>query len=159
LLSLLLLAAASGLPRLTANGWGAVRIGMTREQVSRALHSKLTGEALDDADACIEMQARKYPTLYFMFEDKHLTRISIGAPSRIVTERGIGVGASADAVRKAYPRGLKAEKNYYEDLPAEYLTYWAAPKSRGIRFETDSKHRVQAIHAGTDAIEYVEGCA
>jgi hypothetical protein len=159
LLSLLLLAAASALPPLTPEGWGAVKIGMTREQVSRALHAELKGEALDDADSCIEMDTVKFPDVYFMFEDKRLSRISIAGRTKVVTERKIGIGATADAVRKAYPRGLKAEKNYYEDLPAQYLTYWTVPKKRGIRFETDSKRRIQAIHAGTDSIQYVEGCA
>jgi hypothetical protein len=33
------------------------------------------------------------------------------------------------------------------------------PKKRGVRFETNSKRQVQVIHAGTAAIQYVEGCA
>jgi hypothetical protein len=69
------------------------------------------------------------------------------------------MGATAAAVRRAYGKGLKAEPHYYEDRPAEYLTFWTVPRKRGVRFETDSKRRVQTIHAGTAAIELVEGCA
>ena len=94
-----------------------------------------------------------------MFEDYKLSRISIGQPSKITTQRGIGIGATAAQVRKVYAPRLKAEKNYYDDLPAEYLTYWTVPGKRGIRFETSSNRRVQTIHAGTSSIELVEGCA
>lgn len=159
MLPVLLLAAASALPHLTPDGLGPVKIGMTREQVTRALHSKLSGEALDDADACIEMEAPRYPDVYFMFEDKRLSRISITGRSRITTVQGIGVGASAAEVRKAYPRGLRAEPNHYEDRPAEYLTYWTVPDRRGVRFETNGSGKVAVIHAGKDSITYVEGCA
>jgi hypothetical protein len=153
----LLLAGASW--HLTPDGWGPVKIGMSRDQVSHALHAKLSGEALDDPDSCIEMDAAGYPDVYFMFEDKKLARVSLVEPSKVTTPRGIAVGASADAVRRAYGKALKAEPHYYEDLPSEYLTYWTVPKKRGVRFETNSKRQVQVIHAGTAAIQYVEGCA
>ena len=133
---------------------------MSRTQVERALKIKLEGEAIEDEKSCIELvPAGADRGLWFMFQEYRLTRISIGRPSKVATPRGIGVGTSADAVRKAYGRGLKAEPHYYEDLPSEYLTFWTVPKKRGVRFETDSKRRVQTIHAGDDSIELVEGCA
>jgi len=120
----------------------------------RALHVTLKGEVLDDEASCIEM----IPTgpdrgLGFLFENYRLARISIGAPSKVTTPRGIGIGAGADAVRRAYGRKLKAERHYYEDRPSEYLTLWTVPGKRGVRFETDSKRRVQTIHAGNAAIQ------
>ena len=145
---------------LTVDGWGPVRIGMSRAQVERALHLKLEGEALDDKESCIEMKpAGRDNGIWFMFEGFKLTRISITEPSHVTTPRGIGIGSSADGVRRAYRNGLKAEPHYYEDLPSEYLTFWTMPGKRGVRFETNSKRKVQTIHAGTDSIQYVEGCA
>ena len=133
---------------------------MSRAQVERALHVRLKGEPIEDEKTCIEMiPDGPDQGLWFMFEDYRLTRISIGEPSQVTTPRGIGIGASADQVRRAYARGLKAEPHYYEDLPSEYLTFWTVPGKRGVRFETDSKRRVQTIHAGTAAIQFVEGCA
>lgn len=157
-MTLAILLAAAGWP-LTVDGYGPARIGMTQAQVSKALHAKLTGDALDDEDACVEKQAAGFPNVLFMFEDKKLTRVSLWEKSKVTTPRGIGLGASADAVRRAYGKVLKAEPHHYEDLPSEYLTFWAVPGKRGVRFETNSKRRVQAIHAGTAAIQYVEGCA
>jgi hypothetical protein len=156
----LLAAAALGSWPLTPDGWGPVRIGMSRAQVEQALAVKLKGEPLEDEKSCIELApAGSDRGLWFLFEDYRLSRISIGTPSRVKTPRGIGVGASAAAVRRAYGKGLKAEPHYYEDMPSEYLTFWTVPGKRGVRFETDSRRRVQTIHAGNAAIELVEGCA
>ena len=154
-----LLAAASWV--LTPDGWGPVRMGMTQAQVERALHARLHGEPLEpgDENACVEMDTARYPGVAFMFEERKLSRISLWEESKVTTSRGIGVGANADQVRRAYGRGLIAAPHYYEDAPAEYLTYWVVKGKRGVRFETNGKRRVQAIHAGTNAIEYVEGCA
>lgn len=156
-LTALLLLGASW--HLTPDGWGPVRIGMSRAQVERSIGAKLEGEPLEDEQSCIEMAPVGPDTgVWFMFEDFKLSRISVGDPSKVTTPRGIGVGASADQVRRVYPR-IKAEPHYYEDKPSEYLTFWTVPNKRGVRFETSSKRQVQAIHAGTASIQYVEGCA
>ena len=164
LLALMLAASTAAAPaqppwRLTADGLGPVRIGMSQAQVSKALKTRLTGEAVEDENVCVEKEARSLRGVGFMFENGRLTRISIWKPSRTKTQRGITIGATAADVRRAYGRGLKAETNYYEDKPAEYLTYWTAPGKRGIRFETGTDRRVYVIHGGTSSIQYVEGCA
>ena len=154
-----LLLAALAFPHLTPDGWGKVRIGMGQREVAKALGARLQGEPIEDEDICVEKVADAYPGIWFMFQDGKLTRISIGEKSEVTTPRGTGLGASADAVRKAYPKGLAAEPHYYLDLPAEYLTDWTVARKRGVRFETDLKRRVETIHAGDDSIELVEGCA
>ena len=163
LTALLLAALASASPpdwHLTVDGWGPVRIGMDRAEVERALKQKLQGEALDDEESCIEMKpVGPDRGVWFMFEEYKLSRISLTEPSGSTTPRGIGIGSSADQVRRAYPKGLKAERHYYEDAPSEYLTFWTVPGRRGVRFETNSRRLVQTIHAGTESIELVEGCA
>ena len=154
-----LLLSAAALPHLTPDGWGNVRIGMSQAEVAKALGAKLVGEPLDSEDLCVEKVADPYPGMWFMFEKRRLTRISVGEKSRITTPRGTGLGASANAVRKAYPKGLQSEPHYYLGRPAEFLTVWTVAKRRGVRFETDGKRRVETIHAGTASIELVEGCA
>ena len=120
----------------------------------------LEGEALDDEESCIEMKpVGPDRGVWFMFEEYKLTRISLTEPSNATTPRGIGIGATADEVRKAYPKGLKTEPHYYEDLPSEYLTFWTVKGKKGVRFEVDEKRKVYVIHAGTAAIQYIEGCA
>lgn len=147
--------------KLTPAGWGPARIGMNRAQLTKALHVELEGDAFDNEGSCIELYAadKALPGLIFMLIDGKLTRITVSDPSKVVTPLGIGVGATADDVRKAYGAGLKAETHHYEGEPAEYLTYWLKPEKSGVRFETDTSRRVQEIHAGNDTIQYIEGCA
>lgn len=161
----MLLAAAAPTPhhdwKLTPAGWGPVRIGMSREQVSKALDVELQGEAFDNEGSCIELfpESNALQGTYFMFLDGKLSRISVVDPGEIETPRGIHVGSTAEEVRQAYGEKLKAEPHHYVDLPAEYLTYWLRPDERGVRFETDADEKVQTIHAGNGSIQLVEGCA
>ena len=166
LLLLAALAAASPVPGqertwpLTPDGYGPVLIGMTRDQVAAALGTALEGEAIDDANVCVEMGAvRGYPDLYFMFENGLLSRVSAGERSAVRTARGIGIGASAAEVRRTYGRTLRAEPHTYRGLPAEYLTAWVRRNRSGLRFETGTDRRVHTIHAGNATIQYIEGCA
>ena len=147
--------------KLTPTGWGPVRIGMNRDQVQKALKDQLEGDAFDNEGNCIELfpESEELKGNYFMFLDGKLSRISVSGPSKIVTPRGIGVGANADDVRKAYGEKLQAEPNHYLDLPAEYLTFWLKPDKSGVRFETDAQRKVETIHAGNSSIQYIEGCA
>lgn len=157
--------AASATPapswKLTPSGWGPARIGMTRAQVSRALHVDLQGDAFDNEGSCQELYGadNALPGLFFMFEDGKLTRISASEPSEVATPRGIHVGSTAEEARTAYGAGLKVEPHHYEESPAEYLTYWLKPDKSGVRFETDMNGKVETIHAGTSSIQFVEGCA
>jgi hypothetical protein len=146
---------------LTPVGWGPAKIGMTRAQVSRALRVPLRGTAIESVDVCVEQSARSpaYAGVIFMFENQRLTRISTGGKSRVRTPSGIRVGATAAQVRRAYGRKLRVEPHHYLAKPAEYLTYWTVPATRGVRFETSEKRQVERIHAGTPSIQYVEGCA
>ena len=156
---LLLAAAIPAGARITPDGLGPVRIGMTQAEVARALRTKLVGEAIDDENVCVEKASPALRGVYFMFEERKLSRISVAAPSRATTPRGIAIGATAAQVRRAYPKGLQAEPHEYLELPAEYLTFWTVKDKRGVRFVTDLKRRVQTIHAGGPSIQYVEGCA
>ena len=147
--------------KLTPAGWGPVRIGMSRTQVEKALKLQLEGEAFDNEGQCVELYSsnERLNGLYFMFLDGKLSRVSAGEKSTIKTPRGVGVGATADAVRTAYGEKLQAEPHHYLDLPAEYLTFWLKSAKSGVRFETDGQRRVETIHAGNDSIQLIEGCA
>jgi hypothetical protein len=163
-LAALAAAPASAQPRswpLTPDGYGPVRIGMTRAQVERALAVSLAGTPVDDANVCIEMGAERGPhrDLVFMFINRRLSRIAAIDASRVTTPRGLGIGATAALVRRTYGRGLRAETHAYLGRPAEYLTFWTRPNRRGVRFVTGLDRRVEAVIAGDETIQYIEGCA
>lgn len=151
--------AAQGTLILTPEGLGPVRIGMTQKQVVGALGGTLEGEAIESDDICVEKESSALDGVAFMFEDGKLTRISLAQGTDITTPRGIGPGASAADVRRAYGKRLASEPNTYIEAPAEYLTFWVEPDRKGVRFEVDEKRKVYVIHAGGPSIEYVEGCA
>lgn len=142
---------------LTPSGYGPVRIGMTREQVGRALGEALTPRADHEEDACESGRAPSLPGMIFMFEDLKLTRISLYEESPVRTPRGVGIGYAESEVRRLYP-GVVAEEHAYVGLPGLYLTYWLVPGKKGVRFETNETRRVTAIHAGAGSITYIEGC-
>ena len=145
---------------LTPEGYGPARIGMTRDQVERALGVTLEGTAVEDANVCIEMGPTRGPhrDMVFMFENRRLSRIAAVDRSRVTTPRGLGIGATAAQVRRVYP-GVQAETHEYLGHPAEYLTFWTARDRRGVRFVTGLNRRVDTIIAGNQTIRYIEGCA
>lgn len=147
--------------KLTPAGWGPVRMGMTRAQVSKALHMELQGDAFDNEGHCVELfpASDQLKGTYFMFLDGKLSRISVIDTAKIVTPSGIHVGSTAEEVRTAYGVKLQAEAHHYLGEPAEYLTYWLKPKASGVRFETDASQKVEIIHAGNASIQLIEGCA
>lgn len=157
------LAAAAPVPRLTADGWSPLKIGMTRAQVERAAGADAQpgADGGPDPARCDEFHPRRTPAgLIVMLEDGQLTRVSAHRRG-VASVRGIRVGDPASKVRAAY-RGerLADEPHTYVDPPGRYLTAWIGTEEapRGIRYEIDAGSRVSAIHAGTEAIEYVEGC-
>ena len=164
LLAVLLLAASPaaadpGHLILTPDGLGPVRIGMTQKQVIAALGGTLEGAAIESDDICVEKESSALKSVGFMFEDGKLTRISLAEGTDITTPRGIGPGASAADVRRAYRKGLASEPNTYIEAPGEYLTFWTVRDKKGVRFEVNEKRKVYVIHAGEPSIQYVEGCA
>jgi len=155
-------------PVLSAEGYGAVRIGMTVAEASAALGQTLAPEGVVDEDSasCHTVYAQGQPQdqrLTFMVEQGRITRISdYGDASSMSpaadTAAGIGVGSTDAQVRAAYPNAIETPAKY-NDPPAHDLTIWAIPDQNGIRFEVNERGQVVALHAGGPSIQYVEGCA
>lgn len=156
---------------LTAEGWGPLRIGMTREEVTAAVGGKADPEAMGgpEPELCEQYQPADTPEgLYVMIEEDRLVRVTLAGDTEVRTAEGITVGDSAEQVRAAYGDSLRATPHTYVDPPGEYLTNWTTgdigengtsdENARGIRYEVGEDGTVQLIHAGGPAIQYVEGC-
>jgi hypothetical protein len=142
---------------LTPEGYGPVRIGMTEAEALRALGPG-AGGASGASDDCHHLSTGPQPAnLLYMVERGKVTRVTIHRDSTVKTDRGIGVGDTAQQVQAAYP-GLVVEPHKYVE-GAQSLTAWTVPDSRGVRFETDAKGVVTDVHAGDATIQYVEGCS
>ena len=156
---------------LTADGIGPLRIGMTKDEVITAVGDTRTPDAagIPDSD-CTEFQPRRAPDgLWVMLEAGKLTRITLGELSSVKSDKGLGLGDPAAAVKAAYGAEAKTTPHKYQDKPAEYITWWKGgarsepyvqdEAARGIVYEIDGTGKVGAIHAGGPSIQYVEGCA
>ena len=150
---------------LTPDGWGPLRIGMSRAEVVRAAGEDANPNAVGGAepDQCDEFRPRNAPQgLLVMLERGVLTRISVSRNRDIKTAEGFGVGASADSVIAAYGSRARVDLHKYSEAPAKYVTVWRGSATqadrRGIRYEVDTTNRVAHVRGGTQSIEYVEGC-
>ena len=157
---------------LRADGWGPLKIGMTKAEVIAAVGDTSTPNAAGIPDSeCAEFKPQRAPSddFWVMIEGGKLTRITIGEASKVKTDKGLGVGDTAEAVKAAYGAEAKSSPHKYQDKPAEYITVWSGgPRTeqyvqdeaaRGIVYEIGSSGKVSSIHAGGPSIQYVEGCA
>ncbi|MGJ8537023.1 MAG: hypothetical protein ACSHW2_07695 [Parasphingopyxis sp.] len=156
---------------LSAEGWGPLRIGMSRDEVVAAVGGPADPDAMGspEPEFCDQFPPAQAPTgMFVMIENGILTSISLSAGSTLQTPEGLSVGDSADAVRAAYGDRLDALTHNYIGPPAEYLTVWSTGEitengtsdenARGIRYETNADGVIELIHAGGPSIQYVEGC-
>lgn len=165
-------APAMTLDVLTADGIGPLTIGMTLDEVTAALGPDANPDAVGgpDPESCDEFRPERAPEgVLVMIQEGKLTRISLVELSTVKTDKGLGIGETADAVKTAYGDQAKATPHKYQDAPAEYIAWWkGGPRTepyvedetaRGIVYEIDGTGKVGAIHAGGPSIQYVEGCA
>lgn len=159
---------------LSAQGWGPLRIGMTRAEVVQALGEDANPNAVggNDPQACDLFHPADAPQdMLVMIEQGLLTRISLTRDATLKTDRGFGIGDSASAIKTAYGDDALVRPHQYVAAPAEYITAWSVngstdatayvqdPSARGIRYEIGDQGTVTAVHAGGPSIQYVEGCS
>lgn len=149
-------ASASAPWRLTPEGVGPVRLGMTIDQAIAAVHPLAVDTAPAEAQGCQEFRVDGPTPFHFLAEQGRVARVSV-TETGLTTARGIGPGDAEAAVRRAYGPGLINQPASFDDLPAHDLVFWASP-GHGFRFEIGQDGKVLLIHAGGKAIQYVEGC-
>jgi hypothetical protein len=147
------------------DGWGWLRIGMTRAEVVAAAGEDANPNAVGgpNPDECDQFRPARTPRgLLVMLENGILTRISLSDGTGIRTASGIGVGDPAADVVAAHGAEAVTTPHKYQEAPARYIAVWRtappAPDARGIVYEIGRDDRVMHIHAGGPSIEYVEGC-
>jgi hypothetical protein len=152
----------SAADKLTADGYGPLRIGMTRAEVEAALGPDSDREAAGgpDPESCDMFRPARAPKgLIVMVEDDILTSVW-ATDADIETDRGLNVGDIAAEVRRVYGAAVQSSPHEYQDAPAEYLIVGAGgPSMNGVKYEVASDGRVASIAGGGPSIRYVEGCA
>lgn len=152
---------------LTPDGWRAIRIGMTLEELNAALGRQLTvaGNSEYEGTNCTFLNiATEAGQPSVMFADGKVVRLSVFAPGTEAAG-GLSVGDPASKVREVFGDDVVSGPHQYEPAPAEYLTLWTKSpvadgdsNARGIRFEASGDGVITAMHAGTPAIEQMDGC-
>jgi hypothetical protein len=157
-------------PALTVEGFGPVKIGMTRVQAESALGVKLNMQFLEESDpnAC-GTGARadgKNPDVFYMVEQGKIVRIDVSkldegpqSSPPVRTAKGIGLGSSEAAVKAAYGSLVKVEPHPYLEEAGHYLVVKSADGKSGIIFETDTKSVIGFRAGAYPAVAYIEGCA
>jgi hypothetical protein len=150
---------------LTADGWGPLRIGMTRAEIVAAAGEDANPDAVGgpEPDRCDQFRPSRAPVgLLVMVEEGALTRISISRDSDITTPDRISVGDAGSDVLESLGSRAVVEPHKYWQSPGKYVTVWresvSSDERRGMRYEIDPDDMVVHVHAGTRSIEYVEGC-
>ncbi|AQR62187.1 hypothetical protein BZG35_11435 [Brevundimonas sp. LM2] len=159
---------------LTAQGYGPLRIGMTRAEVVTALGDDASPNTAGGAEpeVCDVWRPEQAPEgVLVMIQDGVLTRISVARTTAWKTDRGFGVGDTAAAIKAAYGPLVVAQPHKYSAPPAEDLFVWQTggpatageyvqdAAARGIRYEIGSDGKVSMVHVGGPAIQLVEGCS
>ena len=146
--------------RIGFDGIGGLQVGMREAQVRHAGYDYdienpygPTGEAW--GKGCNETRLKNHAGLYVMFDDGRVVRASTENPA-YRTARGIHVGSTEAAARRAYGASLRVTRHAYDDR-GHYLTIKSG-KGRVIVMETDGRV-VGLIHAGLEGpAQYIEGC-
>ena len=147
---------------LTADGWGPLRIGMSRAELVAAVGDARAGLVTGpEPESCEYFHPVDAPEgVLVMLVDGVLDRITLTDEATLKTAGGVGVGDAATDVKAAY-EDAEVQPHQYLD-GGEYVTAWRTGSgdagSRGIRYEI-ADGRVRFVHAGGPAIRYVEGCS
>jgi len=146
---------------VTDSGAGALRIGMTRDQLALDLHAPIPKHTRADS-GCAYLAIPGIPAgMRTMWVAATLARIDIGAP-KLPTDRGAKIGDKQAKIESLYRGRVSAMPAKY-DPRGKYLVVRPVPpadSSRRIVFETDSSTRVTRYRVGREPeVEWVEGCS
>ena len=158
---------ASAADQLTAEGFGAIRVGQTIAEVEQVYGAP--AKPIVDPDDCNVFHPVRAPEgVWVMTEEGKVSRVTLRDGASVTTDRALGLGAPAAAVKQAYGAAAQASPHKYESTPSEYITVWTGgPRSepyvtdaaaRGVRYEVGADGKVKAIHGGGPSIQLVESC-
>jgi hypothetical protein len=157
----------SAADKLTAQGYGPLRIGMTRAEVEAALGPDANPEAVGgpDPESCDMFRPARAPEgLLVMMIDGVLGSVWVSRNAAVETDRALNVGDTAAEVKRVYGAAAEVMPHKYADAPSEYITVWStadhqSAAARALKYEIGQDGRVQSIAGGGPSTQYVEGCA
>jgi hypothetical protein len=148
-------AGAAQAPVLTMDGFGPLRIGITRAQLE-AQGERITPDDLFDADhaeECWQGTVAGRAGITVMFVDNQLARVSLDSPAH-ATRSGARTGMTVAQVQAIYGGRLRAAS--YQD--GDWLLLFSTDRRRALVMATDGAKVIQISAGEADAAQAVEGC-
>ena len=142
---------------LSMTGLGAIRAGMTVEQVlPMADWSGL--ERRQRAGECWYLRYDGPSAFRLMIIGDRVVRIELTGGTQLHTFAGAGIGTTEADLRRMYGARLDVQPHKYVE-GGHTITLRSGAGTEGLRFETD-KGAVTGIQAGPwEHLNYVEGCS
>lgn len=139
---------------LTPAGFGPHVVGEPLAIAGSADQAEITPRA---SESCRIFRDPERAGVTVMTDGSVVTRVSVEAPSTIITGAGIAIGAAEADVRAVYPELRQVQDD--ADGGANSL-YTAAAGDDALRFEIGPDGNVFAMHGGSEpALSASEGCA
>ena len=145
------------------NGIGAVRVGMTIAEASKAAGTKLIRESGYETNlSCFYVKPQGEPKdIGFMVTNGRISRVDVWNNKSITTLSGAKIGDPESRIKSLYPGQIQVTPHKYvqggHDLI--FIPKDAVDKNYRLLFETDGK-RVTRFRSGKlPEVEFVEGCS
>jgi hypothetical protein len=145
--------------RITQNGLGSMRLGMTVDQAQRRTGQRIENNLFTPGDTSCGI-AQLFPQslgVNMQTTKLRIWVINVSDPG-IITRAGIEVGDTVQDLRRAYRSRLRSHANKYTPKARDY---WVAfPRHRKLVFYANPHKQITQISAGrTPEIDFVEGCS
>ncbi len=142
---------------LSMGGLGAVRAGMTVDQVLPLLDwSGLARKQRDES--CWYLRYAGPAAFRVMIIDDRVARIELTGATRLHTFAGAGIGTTEAELKQMYGAALDVQPHKYVE-GGHTITLRSGAGTEGLRFET-ANGAVTAVQAGRwEHLNLVEGCS
>lgn len=145
------------------NGIGAVRVGMTIAEASKAAGTKLIRESGYETNlSCFYVKPQGEPKdIGFMVTNGRISRVDVWNNKSITTLSGAKIGDTESRIKSLYPGQIQVTPHKYVEGGHDliFIPKDAVDKNYRVLFETDGK-RVTRFRSGKlPEVEFVEGCS
>lgn len=145
--------------RVTMNGYGPIHVGMTTQEVEKAIGRKVVIPSEYDATCSfIDLtDIRGLQGTHAMLLDGRVARLDFDS-KQIKTLSGIGIGDSSQMIQATYGKRALVEPHAYTAPEGSYYTIYSKDRKSGVRFETDHGTVTTFYTGSSEAIQLIEGC-
>jgi hypothetical protein len=148
--------------KLTVNGLGPIRVGMTVDEAIRAAGVPLESSGDEASPGCEFYEPKdNSANIAFMVVDGRVVRADAWRGSPVTTPSGLGIGSTEAQIQAKFPGQIELEPHEY--IEGNYVIFVpkdASDRNYRIVFETDAAGRVLQLRSGKlPEVMWVEGCA